>query len=1407
GLAAEVGTGSGRIALLAPGSITTDAPEGILRSTQAGSGSLALSAGGSIGTASAALKTDVAAVAAELSDPNAPGGIFLQQTAGGVHGQLSIATVTGADGLSIDGIAVPAAQPIQITVNSGDLRVDRRIVTDGGKIDVLSSGSIEMADGALIDAGNGIIAVEAGGNITLGSVRTNSASQTALTITSTSGGVVDGGDAATDIVVPNGSVVIHTVAGVGSSGAIETDVASLDIHDAGSGGVRISESNAVTVLEIDAGSGPISLWADGEIRIGRLLTTNNTDDAVSVVSANGDITDGGDSLGLSDIEARAGRATLTAVNGSIGRGANGPLETSVASLVATAGGAAGLDLENDVSLAAILRADSGEARLNVVGAGNTLQTAGAWSADRFVVEVAGGLTILHAIDTDTAEGIQLRTTAGGDIRVNALMTAGGGCVTLISAGQIIDGNDAAGPVEENNVSAAELVMSAAGGIGLTDGGRLETSVGRLEATGGSGGVFVHNTGDLVIGEIAGSPLALVGISATGAPIDVSADGDLTIGEAITSVGGAIRLDSTIGNIVDNHVGTHDVTAGSLLLKAAGSIGFFDAAPVDPANPAHNPLETQVGTLAIEAGSSDADHVMLKNTGDLRLDAVGGVNSVSTAGGRIDLEVLSGSLTVGGTVGPQAVARVFSGRGPGGAVGSVEGGRITLRSSGSLLVERGALISSESGLGGNFFLSGVELQGEVALGRSDVTLAGGALDTIIAGDQHIHGNYIVGALRDIIVTADVTTEPNGISPGDVQFTAGRNVVVNAEVVSGGGAVHLLAGQDVTFGPGGRVASAGGAVLVAADADGTAGIGGGALTMSDGSGIDAGSGTIHLTAAGDVTLAGLQGRTLTATSTHGAIANTFSATIAVTDEAAFNAALAITLGDHGNSDTVDFGSLQLVGGDVMVFEDSATLLTGAHAGGMLAITSADNIVIDSGLVRAEGALALNAAGDLFVNDSLPPGTSEVVGGTIDVTAGGMIHIENGAVLESTAGGTIGKVTNAPPLLRIGEADPNKALTPSDRVQELKGTVGGIESEGDHLEQGANFTVTVVWDDGVTSVFTGIHAGESWEMHVAENGSAVASRVDAGIGTGPAHLLLTREYPNTHLSTVNLNVTAQVEAANDPNIRLNDSRQIDLNRVDSSVSTRVTGNEFGRVALAVERDGAVVVAPPEPIVAPPEIRIPSQQTNRIEEIRPPRETVVEEGRELYIVKVLPDGTEVDKQILSEDALADTEALFEKFRKKGLPDGHYRIYLKEVGFPARKLMEFYKSGDTFGEPVREPGRGSKPVSEEGARLRREQNSTAEATAWRQPADTPAVSADGDEDSRVDENSTVDEYSADVFESPDLLRRLWLGAALPAGTVLAARVKRVRWANRIDRAMEDSRDNSFTKVSRLRRRFRSGGK
>jgi len=160
-------------------------------------------------------------------------------------------------------------------------------------------------------------------------------------------------------------------------------------------------------------------------------------------------------------------------------------------------------------------------------------------------------------------------------------------------------------------------------------------------------------------------------------------------------------------------------------------------------------------------------------------------------------------------------------------------------------------------------------------------------------------------------------------------------------------------------------------------------------------------------------------------------------------------------------------------------------------------------------------------------------------------------------------------------------------------------------------------------------------------------------------------------------------------------------------------------------------------------------------------------------------PDGSEGERQSLPEDALSSLSALLEKLKgsaeegKEGLPNGLYRIYLEEVGFPRRKVMEFYKSGDTLGEQVRPPGRGSMPILDQGS---------------------------GEKGVRTLFSAGDSPLQASVGEKRVLTPFSFPGV-LTAGS-LAAYPALGRWQQSIERAMADSDEKSFGKAARLRRRF-----
>jgi len=493
----------------------------------------------------------------------------------------------------------------------------------------------------------------------------------------------------------------------------------------------------------------------------------------------------------------------------------------------------------------------------------------------------------------------------------------------------------------------------------------------------------------------------------------------------------------------------------------------------------------------------------------------------------------------------------------------------------------------------------------------------------------------------------------------------------------------------------------------------------------------------------------------------------------------------------------------------------------ATGHIELTAGNDAAVGA-QVKAFGPVVLDVGGDLHVADvpSLPSGESEMIGASIAADAGGTITIDDGAVLESATG----KVTNAPPVLRIGEEDPDKVIVPGDTFQELVGNAGGIPP-GENLELGENFTITVTWDDGVRNVVTGVDSSQELSIQVATDGTATVNVGDDG--TNYIELDVSREYSVTYLSTVTANdVFATIEWENDPNIRLSDSSGVDLNTVSRVVATQLGSREFQRargVPMQL-REPAPIPVPQVTAPAPVSVAVPPLSRGRTTDLQVRAEEVVEEERKLYIVRVGADGEEVDKRFLPEGALSNLSALLERFKgsaeegREGLPNGLYRIYLEEVGFPRRKVMEFYKSGDTLGEQVRPPGRGSMPILDQGPEIPEKEpdGGTAhvpQADGGHDPAaaqplqgTTPATSA---EQTTAPTGSSVDELDpagdgayADAYVPFHGWARRGGGAAVLAAGSLAAYPALGRWQQSIDRAMADSDERSFGKAARLRRRF-----
>jgi hypothetical protein len=236
-----------------------------------------------------------------------------------------------------------------------------------------------------------------------------------------------------------------------------------------------------------------------------------------------------------------------------------------------------------------------------------------------------------------------------------------------------------------------------------------------------------------------------------------------------------------------------------------------------------------------------------------------------------------------------------------------------------------------------------------------------------------------------------------------------------------------------------------------------------------------------------------------------------------------------------------------------------------------------------------------------------------------------------------------------------------------------------------------------------------------------------------------------------------------------------------------------------------------------------MPPELLTRYEETQVRGESAVEDLRIIYLVRIFPGGREGDPYLLPDDALADLARLFEQFRAEGLPNGRYRIHLKEVGLPPRQVIEFYKSGESFGDPVRERGPGSNPIppgqSAPGPKQEEKatpqaggeytsahvQDGSAGASPSRDegPAASGAIDAgrDGGADRAVGRRAERSDLSA-LGHSPGRLVRPLVGALAVSLGALGEAAALEGWAKRVDDALENSPEHGLSRRTRLERRL-----
>jgi len=435
-----------------------------------------------------------------------------------------ISSVAGAITITADNDVTFAAGG-DITSTSGNVSVTADADNGGA-----ASGALTMDDGTLIDAGSGTIALNADENITLGGLLTTNTTNTAVTLTSTEGGIVDGGDTYVDVAAASGRLVMDAVTGIGSANDIETTVGSIDMDNSTSGNINIDETNAITIAKASqATTGNINIVAGGTITV--------------------------DSAGS------PANAVSTLLTGTVTLDANGAAsDIAINDGISTASGNVTITADNDVTFAAEGDITSTSGNVSVTAdADNGGAASGALTMTDGALINAGSGTITLTADEDI--------TLGGLLTTNATNTAV--VITTIEGG-IVDGGDTHVDVV---AASGRLVMDAVTEIGSAAGlgadPAIETTVASIDGDNTtSGNIKIDETNAVTLTHLVNNAVGSV---------DVTAAGTITT-TIVTADHGAVNLYATAGDILDTAGGLITAAAESTL-KASGIVGT-EIDPID-----------------------------------------------------------------------------------------------------------------------------------------------------------------------------------------------------------------------------------------------------------------------------------------------------------------------------------------------------------------------------------------------------------------------------------------------------------------------------------------------------------------------------------------------------------------------------------------------------------------------------------------------------------------------------------------------------------------------------------------------------------------------------------------------------------------------------------------------------------
>jgi Ca2+-binding RTX toxin-like protein len=642
-------------------------------------------------------------------------------------------------------------------------------------------------------------------------------------------------------------------------------------------------------------------------------------------------------------------------------------------------------------------------RVSGTSGGVAFETVALWNNTTVVIDTAttdGNDTVaLNSADVAHLNtNLQVNTGAGTD-SISAGSTVGlvdfginvAGRVTLSTAGPITDGNGAA-----TDITAAELVMSAGTGIGASA-DPIESQVNNVEASGGTGGVYLANTGSLTIGGIT----AMIGVSATGGEVVIRTASPLVVTEeAANSGGGDITLAAEGSTGADDLTLSANVTAsggnGNISLYAGDTISLTGTITVSAAG---------TGAVLAMAGTDYAGGTPVNGTAAGDVSMADGTTIQSADGnvtlrapGNVSLSIVSANSNSDATVGDVIVTADYDGVGGGlsdddGAISDNLTGEAANITADELALRAGSGIGDDEASSDDDIdtqvddLAAQTHSGDIHI-ENDGSLDIGSFDGLSGVENDADGapgnaHITVRATSPLTVDDEVVNNDGGnITLAAEGTAADDDLTLNANVTAtgGNGNINLYAGDAISLTGTITVSAAGtGAVLGMAGtdfADGTPanGTATGDVSMADGTTIQSADGNVTLRAPGNVSLS---------------IVNANSNSDAALGDVIVTADYAGVAG--GLSDNTGAISDNLTGEAANITGDQAALQAGSGVGDGVAPNDAD---ID---VAINTLAAVTESGDIHVQDLAGGLTIDTFDGLSGVTIadaldnnGGVDHI---------------------------------------------------------------------------------------------------------------------------------------------------------------------------------------------------------------------------------------------------------------------------------------------------------------------------------------------------------------------------------------------------------------------------------